>query len=75
MEERKRYTKEFKQEAVRLVESGDKQAAELARELGVAIISYTNGRNNCRRKVLLPFPVMEAGRARRRMRFPVSDGS
>lgn len=35
MEERKRYTKEFKQEAVRLLESGDKQAAELARELGV----------------------------------------
>lgn len=35
MEERKRYTKEFKEEAVRLLESSDKPAAELARELGV----------------------------------------
>lgn len=32
---RKRYTKEFKQEAVRLLEKGDKPAADLARELGV----------------------------------------
>jgi transposase len=32
---RKRYTKEFKLEAVRLLEAGDKPAAELARELGV----------------------------------------
>ena len=32
---RKRYTKEFKLEAVRLLEKGDKPAADLARELGV----------------------------------------
>lgn len=36
MSQRKRYTKEFKQEAVRLLESGGKPAAVLARELGVA---------------------------------------
>jgi len=33
--QRKRYTKEFKLEAVRLLESGDKPAAELAVQLGV----------------------------------------
>lgn len=32
---RKRYTKEFKLEAVRLLESGEKPPAELARELGI----------------------------------------
>ncbi len=32
---RKRYTKEFKLEAVRLMEEGDKPASDLARELGV----------------------------------------
>lgn len=32
---RKRFTKEFKLEAVRLLERGDKPPAELARELGV----------------------------------------
>lgn len=31
----KTYTKEFKQEAVRMMESGDKSAAELAMELGI----------------------------------------
>lgn len=35
MEDRKRYTKEFKKEAVWLLESGDKSTAELARELGI----------------------------------------
>lgn len=36
MQKRKSYTKEFKLEAVRLLEKGNKPAAELARELGVA---------------------------------------
>ena len=31
----KRYTKEFKLEAVRLLERGDKPAADIARELGI----------------------------------------
>jgi transposase len=35
MEDRKRYTKEFKEEAVRLLETGDKPVTELARELGI----------------------------------------
>ena len=35
MSTRKRYTKEFKLEAVRLLEQGDHTAAELSRELGV----------------------------------------
>ena len=33
---RRRFTQEFKQEAVRLLEGGVKPAADLARELGVA---------------------------------------
>ncbi len=33
---RKRFTKEFKQDAVKLLEEGNKPAAVLARELGVA---------------------------------------
>jgi len=32
---RKRYTKDFKLEAVRLVESGDQPVAEISRQLGV----------------------------------------
>lgn len=35
MNKRITYSKEFKQEAVRQLEKGDKSAAELARELGV----------------------------------------
>jgi transposase len=35
MAERKRFTREFKLEAVRLLEQGIKPAAQLARELGV----------------------------------------
>lgn len=35
MQKRKRFTKEFKLEAVRLLTKGDRSAAELARELGV----------------------------------------
>jgi len=35
MEERKRFTKEFKEEAVRFFETSEKSTAELARELGV----------------------------------------
>lgn len=36
MGERQRYSREFKLEAVRLLEAGQKPAADLARELGVA---------------------------------------
>ncbi len=35
MQKRKRFTKEFKLEAVRLLAKGDRPAAELARELGI----------------------------------------
>lgn len=35
MNQRKRYTREFKLEAVRLLEQSDKPIAELARELGI----------------------------------------
>lgn len=35
MQKRKTFTKEFKLEAVRLLEKGNKPAAELARELGI----------------------------------------
>ena len=36
MTKRKTYTKEFKHEAVRLLESGDQDGVSLARELGVS---------------------------------------
>lgn len=36
MVKRKVYSREFKREAVRLLEQGDKAASDLARELGVA---------------------------------------
>jgi len=35
MKKRKRYTREFKLEALRLLEEGKKPAADLARELGI----------------------------------------
>lgn len=35
MTKRKTFTREFKLEAVRLLESGEKKAADLARELGI----------------------------------------
>lgn len=35
MRKRKTYSKEFKHEAVRLLDKGDKSSADLARELGV----------------------------------------
>lgn len=35
MTKRKRFTREFKLEAIRLLEAGEKKAADLARELGV----------------------------------------
>ena len=36
MTKRTTYTREFKAEAVRLLENGEKQPAQLARELGIA---------------------------------------
>jgi transposase len=36
MTKRKTYTRQFKLEAVRLLEAGDKKAADLARELGIS---------------------------------------
>lgn len=36
MQKRKSYTKEFKLEAIRLLEKGDRPAAEIARQLGIA---------------------------------------
>ena len=38
----KKYTKEFKEEAVRLLVTGDKSARELGRELGVSGVSLCN---------------------------------
>lgn len=37
-----KYTREFKQEAVRLLLTGDKSAAQLGRELGVSGVSLGN---------------------------------
>lgn len=38
----KRYTKEFKEEAVRLLLTSDKSARELARDLGITDVSLCN---------------------------------
>ena len=38
----KRFTKEFKEEAVRLLVTGDRSAKELARDLGVSDVSLCN---------------------------------
>lgn len=38
----KRYTKEFKEEAVRLLVTSDKSTRELARELGITDVSLSN---------------------------------
>ena len=44
--EQKTYTKEFKEEAVRLLESSGKSAAQLARDLGIAIVPCIMGGSN-----------------------------
>ncbi|MDZ7804954.1 hypothetical protein [Thiohalophilus sp.] len=59
----KTYTKEFKAEAVKLMEESDRSAAEIALELGVAEISSTNGKNSCRPKVSRPFPASLRGQS------------
>jgi len=46
MTKRKSFSSEFKREAVRLLETSQKPAADLARELGVRRISFTNGKNS-----------------------------
>ena len=42
--EQKTYTKEFKEEAVRLLESSGKSAAQLARDLGISDSALYHGR-------------------------------
>lgn len=58
MKKRPSYTKEFKLEAVRLLERGDKPAADLARELGVPRNKlYVSGaRNSAQRDSETAFP-------------------
>ena len=45
----KRYTKEFKEEAVRLLLTSDKSAKELARDLGVSDVSLCNWKHQALR--------------------------
>ena len=51
-----RYTKEFKQEAIRLLESGDKPASEIAMELGVKRTLLYRWRDQVRKSGDLAFP-------------------
>jgi len=50
------YTKEFKQEAVRLMETSDRPAAEIAIELGIRRNIYTNGKSSRILRVKGHFP-------------------
>mgnify|MGYP001572564023 CR=1 FL=1 len=51
-----RYTKEFKQEAIRLLESGDKPASEIAMELGVKRTLLYRWRDQVRKSGDSAFP-------------------
>ena len=59
---RKQFTPEFKREAVQLVESGNRSASELARELGSGAINSINGSGSSRHEARVCFPAR--GRAR-----------
>jgi transposase len=44
------YTKEFKEEAVKLAQNSGKSTAQIARELGVSDSAIYNGRNSLSRR-------------------------
>lgn len=52
----KRYTKEFKQEAVRLSESADKPVTEVARELGIRVNQIYKWKKEIEAKTDAAFP-------------------
>jgi len=56
MEQRKSFSKEFKEEAVRLVETGDKTVAQLARELGLRRNQLYKWKEQIAKKGLEAFP-------------------
>lgn len=52
----KRYTKEFKQEAVRLAETADKPVTEVARELGIRVNQIYKWKKEIEAKANEAFP-------------------
>ena len=56
MKDRKIYTKEFKEEAVRLLNKGDRQVTELARNLGVRRNQLYKWREQISQKGSTAFP-------------------
>jgi transposase len=58
--QRKKYTREFKQEAVRLLESDDRNSREIARELGVEQAMLYRWRRNLGLK---PLPIGDVSEA------------
>ena len=61
MQKRKRFTKEFKLEALRLMEESGKPAAEIARELGVRRNQLYKWQKNSAPTVKMHFPAMDEG--------------
>ncbi len=62
MTKRNSFSRDFKREAVRLLELGDKKASELARELGVPRNRLYKWREEIRKNDVTAFP----GKGRRR---------
>ena len=56
MSKRRRFTQEFKLEAVRLLEAGSRPAAEIARELGVPRNRLYKWQEQVRNKGVAAFP-------------------
>ncbi len=56
MGQRRRFTPEFKRQAVHLLEAGERPAAELARELGVPRNRLYKGQQQVRREQGAAFP-------------------
>ena len=64
MSSRKRFTPEFKREAVQLLESGSRPASEIARELGIAHNLLYKWQTELRARGVGAFPGSGARKAR-----------
>ncbi len=61
MKENKRYTREFKEQAVRLLVTSEKSIKQLARELGVSDVSLLNWKRQALRNGEQPQPAKPQG--------------
>jgi transposase len=66
-EKRRKYTKEFKEEAVRLLKGGDRSLAQIARDIGVSdttLWGWAHGRSKAGERVQAASPLTEAEEVR-----------